>query len=107
MPDCVQPFTAGLVEEPFALVSAGRDSRQYAESEVPPLAHRPNAEPTSKHNFFTHFPKGSNCEHGKMINTMRARCQKRLEMRTDGDAFPTKFLEVTTADHHVSIEDNE
>ena len=33
--------------------------------------------------------------------------KKRLEMRTDGDAFPTKFLEVTTADHHVSIEDNE
>ena len=30
---------------------------------------------------------------------MRARCQKRFEMRRDGNAPPTKFGEVIKADH--------
>ena len=38
------------------------DSLQEAELEVYPLAQRPHAEPTSKHNMFTHFPKDATCD---------------------------------------------
>ena len=38
------------------------DSLQEAELEVHLLAQRPHAEPTSKHNMFTHFPKDATCD---------------------------------------------
>ena len=41
-----------------------------------------------------------------MTETVRARCQNPLEMRTDGMAPPTRFGEVIAADHTVLSENN-
>ena len=92
MPGWLQPFTENSAEEPLASLSAGGHVRIEAESKVPPASQRSDAKPTSKHILFTYFLKQIPfvmCR--KMTNTMRARSQERLEMRTDGVGHPNKM----------------
>ena len=103
----VRTVTEDSVEQPLAINSAGGHSTQDSEPEVPLLAQTSNAKATSKRNLFTHMPKDPNCESCKMTNTLRAKFQKRLEMRRDDVANPIQFGEVVTADHKVLSEDNE
>ena len=89
LPDRLQPFTEGSVEEPLATEPAGVDSTQEREPEVLPLVQRPQNKPTRFNNLFVGVPKDSNCAICEMTDRMRARCQKRLERRRDCIACPS------------------
>ena len=104
LPDWVQHFTEGFVEQPLAIESEGGTNTQDAEPEVP---QRPISKPTRKHTLFTHFLKDPTCDGCNMTKHVRARCRKRIEMRTDGVAPPTHFEEVIPAHLKVLSEDNE
>ena len=78
LPDWLQPFTEGcdrIIKK-----------RLYARRR-----RRSSSKPTSKHYKLTHSHPNSNWDKCKMTKTVRARCQKRPEMRTDGFALPTKL----------------
>ena len=57
MPDRLQTFTEGLVEEPLATEPAGWDPTQERETEVSPLVQRPKISQRGEIIFSLAFPK--------------------------------------------------